>query len=306
LALYWDRHLTNGEIDTVIGYFGDRYTTTSTSSTTVEPTTTSTSTTAGAFGPNSISGLQQWYDFSDSANVKQNSDGTGSVSNGDPIGFVDDIGAVGNNATQATSGDRPTWTDNAQNGLAVAVFDSTDSLANGSLATGLSSFTVAWTGRLTSTSVAQFMDYRNKVDPNGLCDLLVAKPDAGPMYFVYRGPDCNLESMNVSGDTVWHYYVMRYDGGTFQAWIDGNSVGTASSSSPSTLDWYVMGGSGGSVEIGEICAYNVAVTTGERTDLQDYLADKWGVAGTTTSSSSSTSSSTSTSSTTEDPTTTTT
>lgn len=48
-----------------------------------------------------------WYDPSDLASLKQNSNGTTAVAVGDPVGFVADKSGRGNNATQATSTKRP-------------------------------------------------------------------------------------------------------------------------------------------------------------------------------------------------------
>lgn len=70
---------------------------------------------------------QAWYDFSDTSNLFQNSDGTGgNPANGDPIGKCNDKTGNGNHITQATATARPTWTSGLLNGYGGARFDGTN------------------------------------------------------------------------------------------------------------------------------------------------------------------------------------
>jgi hypothetical protein len=50
-----------------------------------------------------------YYDITDVSTMRQNSDGTGSVGTGDPVGWLEDLSGNGNHATQSTSDSRPTW-----------------------------------------------------------------------------------------------------------------------------------------------------------------------------------------------------
>ncbi len=61
---------------------------------------------AAVFSGNSGS----WYDVSDLASLKQNSDGTGAVSIGDPVGYLADQSGNGRHLTNATPTQRPILT----------------------------------------------------------------------------------------------------------------------------------------------------------------------------------------------------
>ena len=53
------------------------------------------------------------YDFNDASTLRQNSNGTTAVGNGDPIGYVEDLSGNGNHLTQPTATARPAWGDYA-------------------------------------------------------------------------------------------------------------------------------------------------------------------------------------------------
>ncbi len=81
-----------------------------------------------------------WYDFSDISTLWQDSGMTTPVTtNGDPIGAVEDKTVNAQHLTQATAGNRPTYTTNVQNGLSVA---DTDTSGN---ALYLDRLTASWT-----------------------------------------------------------------------------------------------------------------------------------------------------------------
>jgi len=86
-----------------------------------------------AFTPATLSGLIGWYDSLDLTAMAQNSDGTGAVAVGDPVGYWADKSGGGNHVTQATAANRPTLTAAAVNGRAALVFDgSNDNLSRAS------------------------------------------------------------------------------------------------------------------------------------------------------------------------------
>jgi len=249
---------------------------TSTSSTTETSTSTSTSTTtAGAFQPDDIAGLVQWFDFSSANNVKQNDDGTGTVTNGDSVGFADDLSSGNNNVIQATAGNKGVWNSNVQNSLGAVTFDSDDSLSNTNLSAGFGEFTIAFTGKTTDTNTHQFLDYRDSVDPFGNCDLIAVVGDSGLFSYRYRGPNCNMREITESNDTNWHYWTLTYNASNWVVRRDGVQVSSISASSTSAIDYSIIGGS--NVIIGEIVVYNSALGTTDRDDVESYLSDKWGL-----------------------------
>lgn len=71
-----------------------------------------------------------WIDFSDSATLFDATTGGNVVTNGVGIARAEDKSGNGRNFTQATSGNRPTWRSNRQNGIGAAEFDGGDSLTS--------------------------------------------------------------------------------------------------------------------------------------------------------------------------------
>jgi len=66
--------------------------------------------------PDSISGIEVWYDANQLTGL----------SDTDPVATWDDFSGNGNDATQATSGERPTYQTNELNGKPAVLFDGTD------------------------------------------------------------------------------------------------------------------------------------------------------------------------------------
>ena len=79
------------------------------------------------FSPQDIGGLQLQLDFSDPLTLFTDSAKTTLVSSdGDVIGAVADKSGDGNDATQATTAEKPLYKTGIQNGLSVGRFDGTD------------------------------------------------------------------------------------------------------------------------------------------------------------------------------------
>jgi hypothetical protein len=66
-----------------------------------------------------------WFDPSDLSTLAQNSDGTGAVAIGDPVGYMADLSGNGNHATQGAAGARPVLRQTA-GGLFYLEFDGVD------------------------------------------------------------------------------------------------------------------------------------------------------------------------------------
>lgn len=72
--------------------------------------------------PSDLSGLALWYDANDSDYLKSESNCTGTVTNGGTVGCWQDKSGNGKNATQATTGNRPTYETNQINSKPILRF----------------------------------------------------------------------------------------------------------------------------------------------------------------------------------------
>ncbi len=120
-------------------------------------------TVADDFNVRSLPGLQWWASAADSQ-LAQNSDGTGAVASGDPVGFISDLSGHGHNAVMGNSvvasGDalRPHFQASLSSGSVGILFDGTNySSLQDSLVDGASGATLAFAiGMANSNPSNQF------------------------------------------------------------------------------------------------------------------------------------------------------
>jgi hypothetical protein len=242
-----------------------------------------------AFDPTSIEGLVGWYDSLDLTAMAQNSDGTGVVAVGDPVGYWADKSGAGNHVTQATPANRPTATASAVNGKTALVFDgSNDSLSR----TGYTSQTsLSGLTRIMVVSSSQ-VSMATRTLTSGL-----AEAGGGQCFFTTGSSPavirCSINTYHLDvarqGDTIpLRVYESVYDGaaGTMKTFYSGTEVASgagAPATTSATAGPILWIGSNVGINnfingpIAEYLIYDRALTTTERQKIEGWLAWRWGL-----------------------------
>ena len=233
--------------------------------------------------PTDIANLVVWLDASDDTTITK-----------DASNFVsqwDDKSGNGNNMAQATSANQPVWTQGSISGKSVIRFDGTDD--------NMSVQTNAFSGDQEYTVFAIF-----KADAFGgpfnltrtMWSIGVGGGGSRGQSIFSLNKGTNVEVNRLGAWTTFATSLVldtptmatvRYDagGGTDELWIDSVAQAVSSSSAGTYLfnngifrlgittvtnnPAYYSG------DLGEIILFNRALTTQERTDIENYLNDKW-------------------------------
>lgn len=217
-----------------------------------------------AFGdPTDIPGLMLWLDA-----------GSLSLSNNDPVPTWADSSAEGNDAAQATSGKRPIYKTNIINSLPVVRFDGADDVLE----------------LTTNLDLPEFSIF-----------MVIKKASAGSGYHVpitfkqaptfARTPSLDEWGMYVSGEISGGASVNAFKvlsivaraANDIDFVTDGSLVNRTSGSAYLTGTRSLIGANTAGAseqhwldgDIAEIVVYDSALSTGDRTDVEDYLATKY-------------------------------
>lgn len=239
-----------------------------------------------AFSPDSISGLALWLDANDSATRFQDSAGTTpSVSDSDPVGRWTDKSGAGKHVTQTTGSRRGTLKLSIVNGKPVVRFDGVDDdLSNASRlltsVNGFAFFFVVHTVGATLTDGNRAFGYNSPAEN----DLALLFPDGKPALRVAGGEPAANGPSSRSGGTASFMLSVVSNGTTITMW-DNQVVGTPRTQSvsgfSSSADGFglgsLFGGSGYTqIDFAEILAWSVALSAGQRGQVETYLTSKWG------------------------------
>ena len=235
--------------------------------------------TSSPFVPTDIAGCVLWLDGSDPLG-----NGTPPADN-TALQFWVDKSVNSNTFSQSNAGKRPVYKTNIQNSLGVVNFTPL-------LLFDSSSANLFPTGNAVRSLFAVFY-LRNDVDQAGTL-FYTGDISSVPLqfslevnsgdYFVKCGSDRSGGSPTTN---TWYYFGLNSNAGVISAdytFTQNSSPVTlvAPAGSPNTaLTQLNVGGfnNGGQVDgyIAEILYYNVSLTSGQMTNVNNYLANKWGV-----------------------------
>jgi hypothetical protein len=228
-----------------------------------------------------------WYDASDLATLFQNSNGTGAVGGGDPVGYWQDKSGTGNHATQSGSTSlKPTLATASTNGKASLSFDNdslqclkfaANPLAGSSAGTGF--YVCCGTqgqGACVGHPLAQFGGAAGSAD-HYPCDDVTHYSSWGRssrMSFSYDPPFTSTHvGVVMSRSADWRFWfkdtlATTEDGGV--SWGSGPGIGGNPNESAGAF--YYPG------VVCEVLLYAAAVSDADRATITNYLVSKWGIA----------------------------
>lgn len=223
---------------------------------------------AGTFVPTYISDLIAWFDASDESTITD--------AGGGAVSAWNDKSGNGNNLSQGTGANRPTYNVRQLNGLETVDFDGTADFMTTAAYAG---------GDLTQPSTIFLVGKRdvNTADNYYYDGITSTKRhahlvSAGNLYQTFAG--AGLTGSAVA--TTAEYLTTIFDGASTVSYLngvsditgvegsqvmDGLTVGAAYAGGFGFLDGYVA----------EIIVYNKALTSDEISDVETYITDKWGL-----------------------------
>ena len=208
------------------------------------------------FSPLQISGLKLWLRASDLA-----------LNNGDPVASWADQSGVGNNVTQGTTANKPTFVTNQINGLPVVRFDGTDdrlNAANSGYAQTNTIFVVANVG-----ANAGYKDMFSSTTGNENALYL----DTAEVFRIFAGTE-----LAGSGDVhgAFKLFCGIFAGSSSKLYINGTQNGSTGNAGTGDSSTFRLGdGPGASTplpgDIAEVLFYNASLTDAQRQQVEAYL-----------------------------------
>jgi len=241
-----------------------------------------TGSTASCFTPTSITGCKLWLD----ATRGITKDGSNKVS-----AWADQSG-LGNNASQGSAGNQPTWVapTSGTNGNAHILFASASTeymTANGA-ATPFSgsdkAFTLSAVFKKTTNVGTQNLFVLGRASSTTPVHQIYT--NASSNYATFRRDDASASASTNGGtpDTSTHVLTVVFSGTTFSAWIDGANIINAAALNVGTATLDTLGiGAWSSTSVlqpfdGRICeivVHDTALGTSDRQSMEAYLTSKW-------------------------------
>lgn len=214
----------------------------------------------GGFTPADIAGLALWLDASQIVGL----------SDGDPVATWADESGNSNDATQGTSGRRPTYQTGEINGLPVVRFDGADDRLVVSLANA-QPYTVFFVGKAAAASGNQYF-----VDGATLNTGVISNGGGDTLCIAYNG------SFIIApvAMTSYRYVACVFNGASSVLSISGaattgdlGTVGTSGMAIGANAD----GSDNLTGDIAEVIVYHAGLNTTDREAVEAYLAGKYGL-----------------------------
>lgn len=191
----------------------------------------------GSFSPDDIAGLVLWLKADSLA-----------LSDGDFVGTWEDSSAAGNDASNGFAGTIPTYQTNELNGLPVVRFDGSDNLTTASI-TAITAWSIFFVVKSAGTGTAYLL-------AAGSDTTAIIHGFVGGKWEYFNSPRTQIGDISTTNFQV----ITSVNGGT------------------ATGVWFIGQASAGSVwagDVAEIIAYNTALSGGDQTSVQNYLAAKY-------------------------------
>jgi hypothetical protein len=239
------------------------------------------------FSPANLAGLTGWWDASDPSTLFDATSGGSLVASDGTVARLQDKSGQGRHFTQSTSGNRPARKTSQQNGRDVLRFDGLDdrmtAVTFGTLFTSTAStcFIVAKASAASSNSTDAFENDAVFSEGGGSHGFFAVRQNS-TVYSFGLSSSYAIASLSYSVGN-WACLTTTHNGSTLTAVLNKLNSSSQSLSSRAFLGSATILGANYSVsrkfngDVGEIIAYNVALSTADREKVEDYLMDKWGI-----------------------------
>jgi hypothetical protein len=226
---------------------------------------------AGGFNPRTIPGLAAWWDASKTGSLAQISDGTGAVSNGDPVAYWADLSGNARHMTQPTNGLRPTLASSGMNGRPSISIPNVSTAGFSSLArpTTATSCTVFLVANRSSSGNAYSLSFRES-SGNIFFDAAMAGLNISPASTsgspTYRVNGVAISALRGALDTALGRttpFLQTVSAINFSGWPANWQAFNYGSS----FNWVGF--------VGECLLYAQALSTAQRDAVERYLRNKW-------------------------------
>lgn len=236
------------------------------------------------FSPKDIERLQLWLDFSDRLTLFTDSAKTTPVtSDGDVIGAVADKSGNGNDATQATTANKPLYKTGIQNGLSIARFDGTNDLLD------LVNLGINGSQNRSVFIIVSFnasdQDYCIALGSNVINKAFKLRTTSGDVFRIeiktgfydsslVTNPALNLYAAILDGTTLGDITLRK--NGTSESASGAEVVNTLEDGTnqigASGLSAFFLDG-----DISEIIVYDSALNSKQISQIENFLNNKWAV-----------------------------
>jgi hypothetical protein len=219
-------------------------------------------------GPSSVAGLIAWFKAD-----------TLSLNDGDAIGTWPDSSANGNDATQGTAANKPTYKTNILNSKAIVRFDGTNDYLTTPTFTALAQpNTVIGVVKSTAPSTNDvFWDGTSSGHRN------LSWNAAGDQWYAFAGSTLGYGAILTSGS--FFIVAVTYNGASSKMWKGGGAAVVGNANTNDIAQFRLGGDTTPSQFLAgdeaEIILYNAAVSLTDLNNLGSYLATKWGLTWTT-------------------------
>lgn len=231
-------------------------------------------TSGGAFSPDDLSDLRCWY-VAESIGI---ADGAAVGTWADQSGNAFDL-------TQATAANKPTYQTADLNGLATVEFDGSNDYMTSGISAGMSPSTGQWTtfAVFNTDTIAGDGIIINSDETTGAPRASQYMRVTGAGFQSVPNAMVNEYAGVTLSASTWYVGEVVRNATHCEAFVDGSSDGATAIGTPGGEDdpFYVSFHPAASVyfdgRIAEIIGYSRALTSGERTQVRDYLNDKYGL-----------------------------
>ena len=238
-----------------------------------------------AFSPTDIDGLQLWIDFSDITTLYQDSGKlTPVTSDGDVIGAAEDKSGQGNDVTQVTTGNKPTYKTGIKNELSVSRYDGSDDYLSEALLAFMqtnNSHTVFVVVAVTAHPADAVIIINGSGTSDRFCMRTETSAPARIGYAAYDGSNGPGESYAYDANFHVTAGVYEHTTPTVDGYNNGSDMTLASPATKTPSNRFDIGGTGAtnslSGDVCEIIGYDSALSDENRQSVETYLNNKWAV-----------------------------